>query len=54
MDLKNEKQAKVDMSGLTEEHIRIFLQTFADIGAEKFAPNIEVIAKVKKGGNQPK
>lgn len=47
MDLKNEKQAKVDMSGLTEEHIRIFLQTIADIGAEKFAPNIEVIVKVR-------
>lgn len=48
MDLKNEKQVKVDMSGLTEERIRIFLQTMADIGAEKYAPNIEVTVKVKE------
>ena len=47
MDLKNEKESIVDMSGLTEEHVSIFLLTFADLGAEKFAPNIEVIAKVK-------
>lgn len=47
MDLENCKREKVDISGITEEHIRIFLQTFADIASEKYAPNIKVIAKIK-------
>ena len=46
----NEKieNSKIDMTGLTDEHIRIFLQTIADIGCEKFAPNIKAIVKVEK------
>lgn len=46
--MKNYENVKVELIGLTDEHIRMFLQTFADIGTEKYAPNIEVKAIVKE------
>lgn len=42
------KNAKVNMSGITDEHIRILLQTMADIGAENIAPNVKVTVSVKR------
>lgn len=48
MKLKKYENSKVDMSGLSEEHIGIFLQTMADIMTEIYAPNIEVKVKVKE------
>ncbi len=37
-----------DKTEFTLEHAKIFYQTYADILAEKYAPNIEVIAHVKE------
>ena len=48
MKLNKYENSKVDMSGITDEHIRIFMQTLADLGTEKFAPNIEVKVKLEK------
>ena len=48
MELNNYEKAKIELIGLTDKHIQILLQTIADIGSEKYAPNIKAIAKVKK------
>ena len=37
-----------DKTKFTLEHAQIFYQTYADILAEIYAPNIQVIAKVKE------
>lgn len=37
-----------DKTKFTLKHAQIFFQTFAEIGAEIHAPNIEVTAKVEK------
>ena len=39
---------KDDKTKFTLKHAQIFYQTYAEILAEKYAPNIEVIAKVKE------
>lgn len=37
-----------DKTIFTLEHARLFYQTYADILAEKYAPNIQVIAHVRE------
>lgn len=37
-----------DKTKFTLEHAKNFYQTYADILAEKYAPNIEIIAHVKE------
>ena len=44
MELENNK----DKTKFTLEHARIFYQTYAEILAEKYSPNIEVKAIVKE------
>jgi len=39
---------KEDKTQFTLKHAQLLFQTIADIGAEKYAPNIKVIAKVKE------
>lgn len=48
MELNNYEKAKVELIGLTDKHIQILLQTIADIGSEKYAPNIKAIPKIKE------
>lgn len=49
--MKNNKEPKVDISGMTEEHVRILFQTLADIIGEKegFEAKVTVIKKLKEG-----
>ena len=42
------QENKHDNTKFTLEHAQIFYQTYAEILAEKYAPNIEVTAKVKE------
>ncbi len=44
----NYEKSKVDMKGITSEHIRMILQTIADIKAKHISPNIQVEVKVKE------
>ncbi len=37
-----------DKTKFTLEHAETFFQTYADILAEKYAPNVEVTVKVKE------
>lgn len=37
-----------DKTKFTLEHAQIFYQTYAEILAEKYAPNTQIIAKVKE------
>lgn len=39
---------KEDKSQFTLKHAQLLFQTIAEIGAEKYAPNVKVLAKVKE------
>lgn len=41
-------ESKEDKAQFTLKHAQLLFQTIADIGAEKYATNIEVIAKVEE------
>ena len=41
-------EEKEDKTQFTLKHAQIFYQTYAEILAEKYTPNVEVTAKVKE------
>lgn len=45
--MKNNKEPKVDISGMTEEHVRILFQTLADIIGEKEGFEAKVTVRKK-------